>query len=132
MSPRPEGKPLYKHDCSGCRYLGTGVIKCFGDEPRDFYVCGEQCPSQCRTILVRWSSNPSDYTSGELFECIRLTTIDRVALFNGLELTPVEEKRLLRLLASMWKDANASITAYGNFSSAEVQFGKGNIVFGDM
>lgn len=57
-------KPLYKHDCKKCKFLGS-----YQDE--DLYIdirSDKHNDSYGRiTILSRRSSNPSDYTSGLIF-----------------------------------------------------------------
>lgn len=124
--------PLFKHDCVGCRYLGTGIIKALSQLPLDFYICSAisgLIEPLCRTLIARYGDEGSQYTSGGLFECVQLTRLDKVALFCGLELTAVEEKSLLRILAMLWRESNETILAYQEFSSSELQFGKGNVVF---
>ena len=51
-------KPLYKHDCNNCTFLGT-----FNNE--DLYFCkqGGHIP----TLIVRYSSDGPDYSSGFQF-----------------------------------------------------------------
>lgn len=49
-------KPLYKHDCNDCIYLGS-------DEIRDYYFCKERSLSTEGSLIVRLGNSPSDYFS---------------------------------------------------------------------
>lgn len=49
-----EFKPVYKHDCSACQYLGHY-------ETFDLYFCSQGVGP---TIVARKSAAPSDYSSG--------------------------------------------------------------------
>ncbi len=53
----PQIKPIYEHDCTSCIFLGT--ILNDKDLPVDLYFCPKE-----PTILARFSSEGSDYTSG--------------------------------------------------------------------
>jgi hypothetical protein len=57
-TPKPR-KPLFRHDCDKCVFLGTLNRK-------DLYVCpiGDK---QIGTLVARASSVPSDYASGLQF-----------------------------------------------------------------
>ena len=67
--------PRYEHDCDNCRYLGSLNT----DEARlnpnakvgDVYVCVSHKPKvneiHSGSLLVRWSSEPSDYGSLDLY-----------------------------------------------------------------
>jgi hypothetical protein len=52
-------KPLYKHDCDECVFLGTDSLH---ELPVDIYFCNivETLPP---SILVRCSNEPGDYSS---------------------------------------------------------------------
>ena len=50
-----EATPLYKHDCANCKYLATL-------NNMDLYVCARQ--NKIDTLIARYSSEPSDYSSG--------------------------------------------------------------------
>lgn len=52
-------KPMYKHDCAHCVYLGT-------KKDNDHYFC-EEGGLMAPTIIIRHSSDGSDYTSGICF-----------------------------------------------------------------
>lgn len=49
-------KPLYKHDCEDCIYLGS-------DEIRDYYCCIEHSMSDSGSLIIRLGNQPSDYFS---------------------------------------------------------------------
>lgn len=49
-------KPLYKHDCNDCLYLGS-------DEMRDYYFCKKRSFSSEGTLIIRLGDNPQDYFS---------------------------------------------------------------------
>lgn len=49
----PDIKPLHKHDCQECTFLGT-----FNNQ--DLYTCAQFGEP---TYIARWSSNGPDYTS---------------------------------------------------------------------
>ena len=49
-------KPLYKHDCNDCIYLGS-------DETRDYYFCKKRSLSVEGSLIIRYSDKPSDYSS---------------------------------------------------------------------
>lgn len=117
-------EPKYKHDCSACRYLGTGKVQILGDGEFDFYVCG---PDDDRSFIARYGDDGPDYSSCPLFGCAELTSLDKVALANGLELTPLEEGKLLKVFARLWKDK----LTMGNYMdmTCTIELGKGNIVF---
>lgn len=124
--------PKFTHDCDKCRFLGTGTVDIFGGTSPsmyDFYVCGDGIETQ-RTFIARYGNKREDYTSGKLFECTYLTNLDKVALFNALELTAVEEKALLRNLIAILKDG-LKVTDYRRYNIPEIFLGKGNVVFGD-
>ena len=84
--------PKFKHDCGGCNFHKT--VK-YNHVDVDFYTCGK---SGCRSVIIRFSNSVSDYISGELFECVTLSRVDKFALCHGLELNDAEKSRLLKLL----------------------------------
>lgn len=88
-------KPKFEHDCSKCQYLGTGKynrLEC------DFYVCQESNPFKTRTFIARFGNEGPDYSSNALFCCVALTSLDKFALYYGLDLTDTEKERLFQLL----------------------------------
>ena len=57
---RPLPSPVYRHDCDKCEYLGRwGSVG--GGLVADLYTCEAAFG---RTFIARFSSEPSDYTSG--------------------------------------------------------------------
>ena len=118
--------PKYQHDCEKCHYLGTGKCPALGEDEFDFYIC---TGSIGRSMIARYGSEGPEYTSAPLFSCEMLTALDKVALFARLELLPEEEKRLLGVLARMWK-SKLTIEDYRNLNIYGVgDFGVGNVVF---
>lgn len=118
--------PKYQHDCEKCKYLGTGTCPALGEDEFDFYICTS---SIGRSIIARYGSEGPEYTSGVLFGCEELTALDKVALISGLELLPEEEKRLLGVLARMWR-AKLTNEDYRNLNIYGTRnFGTGNVVF---
>lgn len=53
-------KPLHKHDCDQCLFLGYSE-----DETKDLYFCAQGGVED--TVIVRYSSEPSDNISGIVF-----------------------------------------------------------------
>ena len=125
-------KPMYQHDCDACRFLGHGpcpiLAKMRGDPEQtfDFYVCEA---GRDRSFIARYGNKGSEYMSNGLFECAELTTLDKVALYNGLELTPDENERLLRVFASMYRERFSHKDARDLITSSDCTFGGGNIVW---
>ena len=118
--------PKHQHDCEKCHYLGTGKCPALGEDEFDFYIC---TGSIGRSMIARYGSEGPEYTSAPLFSCEILTALDKVALFARLELLPEEEKRLLGVLARMWR-ANLTIEDYRNLNIYGTgDFGAGNVVF---
>ena len=115
----------YQHDCEKCHYLGTGKCPALGEDEFDFYICTGPTG---RSMIARYGSEGPEYTSGVLFGCEELTDLDKVALFAGLELLPEEEKRLLGVLARMWRQTidYLGVNTYGNHY---LNFGYGNVVW---
>jgi hypothetical protein len=93
-----KGIPKFEHDCNKCVFHAHMTYK---NRPVDVYTRGK--PSGARTIIVRYSSDGPDYSSGELFQCVELTNLDRFALSHGLELNQIEKDRLLVCLLRMDK-----------------------------
>jgi hypothetical protein len=52
-------KPKFKHDCSGCKYLGTAK---YDGKIADWYVCNEGLDLGA-SIIMRYSDDGPDYTS---------------------------------------------------------------------
>jgi len=129
-SPSDSLVPHFNHDCDSCRFLGHGPARILGDHPRglDFYVC-ESGPSH-RSMIARYGDRPDQYHSGVLFECTELTALDKVALFNMLELRDDENERLLRVLAAMWR-STLGVVNYEKLSAGNIVFGDGNVVWSD-
>lgn len=48
-------KPLYKHDCEKCVYLGSA-------QEKDFYFCNKSLTGR-DSLVIRLSDKPSDYLS---------------------------------------------------------------------
>ena len=48
-------KPLYKHDCKKCVYLGSA-------QEKDFYFCNNSLTGS-DSLVIRLSNKPSDYLS---------------------------------------------------------------------
>ena len=48
-------KPLYKHDCEKCVYLGSA-------QEKDFYFCNKSLAGG-DSLIIRLSDKPSDYLS---------------------------------------------------------------------
>jgi hypothetical protein len=129
-------KPKYIHDCSSCKYLGTGtapilkrtISPCF----YDFYIC--ECEgklSQYRTIIARSGNDDDEYLSTILLGSQCFTPLDLVFLFNGIELTKPEESRVLKILITQWKN-NLGMADFRNMSTGvECSFGGGNIFWKD-
>ena len=96
--------PKFIHDSQCCKFIAT---QNFGyDEkkrPCDFYVCGDGL-KQARTIIARYGDVDSEYMSGILFGCAQLGKLETFALGCGLDLTPLEEKALLKCLLREKKD----------------------------
>ncbi len=51
--------PQFEHDSTCCTFLGRTVAD---GQPYDLYICVGG-----KTVLARWSSEPSHYTSGLVF-----------------------------------------------------------------
>lgn len=49
-------KPLYKHDCEDCIYLGS-------DEMRDYYFAHKNSCSSDENLVIKLGDKPSDYFS---------------------------------------------------------------------
>ena len=57
-------KPLYEHDCAGCRYLGTSLE----DGVRyDLYYCGGHECGPGNTVVCRYGNDGPEYKSGMAF-----------------------------------------------------------------
>lgn len=75
-------KPLYDHDCVNCEYLGTDK------KETDWYICSIE--DSARTIVRRFSSKPSNYSSVTIGESVKITQLETLALRMGLKLTEKE------------------------------------------
>lgn len=97
--------PKFKHDCGGCKFLGTTNIKYRGDREHDIYICGnEEQTHDVRDIVLRYGNEDHEYTSYGIFEGTVLSWTDRIILMNGFELTKTEEQRLLKVLCSEYQN----------------------------
>ena len=65
--------PIHTHDCDRCILLGTG-------QGRDIYVHIDPSREDMSTLIIRHSSDPSDYDSCKLFY-IRRDIADRGRLW---------------------------------------------------
>jgi hypothetical protein len=124
--------PHYQHDCSSCRYLGSGQVPVLGEQMRkkdhvfDFYVCEG---GRLRSFIARYGNEGSEHMSNALLGSAELSHLDLVALFNGLELTVEENERLLKRLTEMYRD-KLSVRDYREMSTTpELHFGDGNVLF---
>ncbi len=112
-------EPRYNHDCDKCQFLGH-------HKDADVYLCKGFLG---RTMILRYSSECSDYCSSPLFCCVDFTEIDLFALYNGLELTEEEEERVCKILVRKFKD-KLQLSDLQSMSSNLV-LGKGNIIWND-
>ena len=61
-------EPLYKHDCSNCKYLGLYIVSQYyldvtnGVELVDLYFCTQS--GMLNTVIARFSNDSADYISG--------------------------------------------------------------------
>lgn len=122
-------KPKYQHNCSDCTFIGTDNVG-KGETVYDFYTCQADGSRLPRSLIARYGNEPHEYTSGPLFCCGELTELDKLALYRGLELTKLEEKKLLSVLANMYQ-SGLSVKDYQKLGG-ELSFGKGNVMFEDM
>lgn len=70
-------KPLYRHDCKDCIYLGS-------DEIRDYYFCVEHSISDSDSLIIRLGNQPSDYFSMPvkvLIDALKTNFIDEENVF---------------------------------------------------
>lgn len=70
-------KPLYRHDCKDCIYLGS-------DEIRDYYFCIEHSAYDSGTLIIRLGNYPSDYFSMPikvLIDALKTNFIDEENVF---------------------------------------------------
>jgi hypothetical protein len=122
-----------------CKYLCSGKSRFHSDhyQEYDFYICDARIPTMGRTIIARFGDDGPDYCSSPLFcsDCC-LTTFDILALYNGLELTSVEEKRLATICIKIVKSQTFSSVqeylknAIRDENDIAVSFGKhGNLFF---
>lgn len=65
IQPLDNQQPLFRHDCDGCRYLGSVQTDERGQGlvAADVYVC----PGASPTVVARFSDEPSDNISGLIF-----------------------------------------------------------------
>lgn len=70
-------KPLYRHDCKDCIYLGS-------DEIRDYYFCIEHSAYDSGTLIIRLGNYPGDYFSMPvkvLIDALKTNFIDEENVF---------------------------------------------------
>jgi hypothetical protein len=107
-----KGSPQFKHDCDVCSFYAQLN---YDGRICDIYLCKES--PKVRTIIARYGNDGCQYHSGELFECVELTRLDRFALSYGLELNEAEKDRLLKCFFSMdkqrWKREDYNLFAPG-------------------
>lgn len=72
-------KPVFKHDCRTCKFLGHAVID---GKAADFYVCEhDRRPGKTMNdLLYRHSDEPSDYGSALVGYCTPLSPFASLAL----------------------------------------------------
>jgi len=77
-------KPIYKHDCPKCTHLGSTYTV-------DYYHCKQDDRKFSATLIVRYSSEPCDYSSGMCFYnfSYHINVAGNLALDHGL--TTLEE-----------------------------------------
>jgi len=63
-SPPKADRPKYVHDCDRCTFLGRATCPTTGEEA-DLYYCPN--PTFEATVIARWSSEGSEYSSGLCF-----------------------------------------------------------------
>ena len=77
-------KPIHKHDCPKCTHLGSS-------DTVDYYHCKQDHRKFSGTLIARYSSEPSDYSSGMGFYnfIYDINVAGNLALDQGL--TTLEE-----------------------------------------
>jgi len=122
-------EPGYAHDCPHCRFLGRGRAAILDAKKTfDFYVC--EGSGDRRSFIARYGNREDQYMSGPLLGTAELSHLDLVALYNGLELLPEENERLLAKLADMYRRRLGGVREYQKLSAGgEVSFGSGNYLF---
>lgn len=83
-------QPKFKHDCTNCKFLGHA-------KDQDWYSCKNEMLGS-RSIIARFGDDGIEYKSCSLFRCAELTSLERLALSLGLEITPEEERKMLKIL----------------------------------
>ena len=116
-------QPKYKHNCERCKYLGTEV---YLETTHDFYICALN-PEATRLVVARYGDSSHEYMVNRLFVSEVLTDMDRLALFRGLELTDIENQKLFRVLAQMYR--RGFTVPVCERLIGPTAFGNGNIVF---
>jgi hypothetical protein len=119
-----DNKPIFQHDCNNCRFQGTGKHK---GRIVDVYLCTTEYG---RTLVLRYSDEGPDYSSGMLFECTGLTEIDKIALLAEVTLTPEEKERLYQILVRQAKSQVFQSKDDYARRDIEVTLGEGNDFFG--
>lgn len=93
----PQGKPVFKHDCLSCQYLGTY-------DGRDLYYCSGLSDTY-PTVVARWGNLDGNYASGiGLAERMRLEPIPGQT-HNRLP----PDARALRVAYLIAKDLNLNL-----------------------
>lgn len=97
-------KPTYKHDCSGCSFLGSDA---FNGVLVDWYICAfseTTLPESLRrTIIARRGDDPADYSSSSICGTVVPTNIVMAALARGLDLTSAEKDYFLKLFFKKYR-----------------------------
>ena len=88
----PTGKPVFKHDCDTCRFIGNiAVNNNNGTFLADAYVCGN-------TIVVRTSDIDDSYMSMDVTDMLYALTADR------------GDSPLYNVLASLFNEGKVKIS----------------------
>lgn len=62
-----DNKPIYKHDCSECEYLGTFIPPDDKFQPITEYDLYAHLRERMVELIARYGNNPPDYLSGCCF-----------------------------------------------------------------
>ena len=95
--------PQFTHDCDRCVFHGRGNYQ---KDEIDWYTC--QNEGRTRTLIARYGNDGPRYISGEIGICMEVTHLEMSALAHGLELMPVEQERLLKILLRQRREAISS------------------------
>lgn len=92
--------PLYDHDCAACLFVGHLQLNNTGEDgdtggtggTGDVYVC----PNSPPTILLRYSSDPPDYSSMAVFPEVRRMFDEKYQYPLAQAYFLAQQKRLIR------------------------------------